>query len=262
MPNFESPVTDYMVSPVEEVTGDEKLEDAYRRMQAIGCSALPVVAGDGRLESVISRTDLLRAGRVRMGGAVRDRSLRLTDAHVREHMTEGVETIAADTSLQDAARTMAKKHFHRLYVAEGGEARGVVGTQEVMRAVVDVRANRPVGDLARGKLIVVQADDPLSVAVDRLAATHLSGLVVVDQGWPVGVFRQEDALAARDADPSAAVEEWMSTSFLCMPGSVPSHRAAAQAFGTGTRRVILAEGGDIQGIVTGLDFCRLAAGKA
>jgi predicted transcriptional regulator len=262
MPKFESPASDSMVSPVATIGLDAKLDQAYETMIELGISGLPVVDADARLVGVISRTDLLRAGRFRNpAGKNRDRALTLPDARVSEHMSSGAATVSRDTELAEVARTMAKKHFHRMYVAEEGRAIGVIGTAEMMQAVVDVRANRPIGDLASDKLIALRVDDPVSLAVDRLAATHVSGLVVLEDGWPVGVFRQTEALAAREAPADAPVEDWMSSAFLCMPASVPSHRAATQALDTKARRVLVTEGAEVIGVASGLDFCRLVAGK-
>jgi CBS domain-containing protein len=254
-----------MVTPVHVVRETESIVFAEQEMSRLGISALPVVDHDGYTVGVLSRTDLLRAGRVRLMNGHRRKVLTLPHAEAREWMTSTVEIVSARTLLPEVARRMVRRHIHRLYISEDRRPAGVVSTTEMMQAVIDARLETPISELARGSLVVVKPDDPLSLAIDRMALAHHSGLVVADEGWPVGVFTQLDALAARDAPPDDRVERWMETGVLCLPLATPAFRAAEQTLASRAHRLLAVDGQKVRGVLTGIDFARLverAEGRA
>lgn len=258
-----APVTSWMVSPVHSIARTARLEDAARRMRELGISALPVVEGEGdgqRAVGVLSRTDLLQAGRVIVHEGPLRRALTLPDAKVEEHMHADIESVGLDATIEDCARVMCKQRIHRVYVKSGDQVMGVVGTKEMMSAVIQARVRVPLREMLHGSLITVKAEEPLRLAIDRMAAAHHSGLVVLDGEWPVGVFSQAEALAARNAEPDERIDAWMSSSLLCLPLDIPVYRAAEQAHATGVRRVLGVEGNTVQGILSGLDFARIVKG--
>jgi CBS domain-containing protein len=86
----------------------------------------------------------------------------------------------------------------------------------------------------------------------------VSGLAVLDDGWPVGVFTQEEALEARDQPRDTPVETAMNPAMLALEAETPLHRAAAQAEALRVRRIIVVRGTRLEGILSGLDFARAA----
>ncbi len=258
MRELETPVGHHMTAPVLTVREDARLADVEAMLREHGISGLAVVDADGTAVGVITRTDLLRAGRTARADGLRRHVLSLPDVPVRRHMHAGLETVGPEALLADAARLMVKHHLHRIYVVEGSVLVGVVSTQEGLRAVALARASRPLADLMSIALITVRPEDPLSFAMDRLTSGNVSGLVVVDRDWPVGVFGQLEALAARDADPAEHVDHWMDALVICLPMWIPAHRAAAQALATNSRRVLAVDGMKARGLVTGIDFARIA----
>lgn len=139
-----------------------------------------------------------------------------------EIMTEDVTTVTEGTSLATALEIMQEKRIRHLPV---------------------VRDRRLVGMLS----------DPLSLATQRLDLSNKHGLIVVEDGWPVGIFAQVDALAARARDPRTHVEEVMSLKVLVLPPSIPLHRAAGQALAMGVRRILLVDE-RLEGVVSTFDF--------
>jgi predicted transcriptional regulator len=105
----------------------------------------------------------------------------------------------------------------------------------------------------------VNAGDPLSLAIDRMAAAHHSGVVVLEDRWPVGVFTQADALAARDALPNDRVDHWMDVRLISVPMHMPLFRAAEQLVATRARRLIAVDAEGTRGILSGMDFARCVA---
>jgi len=262
MTRFGAPVRDHMRAPVHTVRDGDRLAGAERRMTELGISGLAVINGRGIPVGVITRTDLLRAGRVRVVEGTRDRLLTVPDARVAEFRSPGVDIVDPGTPLATAARRMVDGHHHRLFVATERRLEGVIGRMELLHAVSEAHVEVPLSELVSGSLVVVDAGEPVTLAVDRMGAAHVRGLVVVEEGWPVGIFGQDQALAARDADPQRPVEEWMSPSFLCLPAGIPVHRAAQQALSARADRILAADGQEVRGLVTGTDFARLVGGRA
>lgn len=260
MTSFTTDVRTYMSSPVVSVPDGESVRAAEQKLASLGISALAVVDRSGGLIGVLSRTDLLRVGRVRPTNGFRRRVLSLPDVSVREVMAASVEIVTPDTTLAEVARRMVRQHIHRLYVAEDRRPLGVVSTKEMMQAVVDARVALPVSTFMHKSLVVVKASDTLSLALERMALTHHHGLVVIDDGWPVGFFTQADALAAREAPPDEHVEHFMDPRLICVPLAMPIFRAGEQAVATRARRILVLDGAGLAGILSGMDFAQLVRG--
>ncbi len=230
-------------------------------MEQHGVSGLPLVDAAGKIAGVITRTDLLQAGEFRwVEGAV---TAHLPAAPAKAHATSQLEAVELGTPLHECARRMVKGHIHRLYVLDGERLVGVVSTLEMMRAVASGHVAKPLADVMTDKIVAVRAEDPLALAIDRLRLAHRSGLVVTDQGWPVGIFSQQEALRSADCPASEPVGGWMDEHVVCLPSVLGVSRAAAQAVALGVRRIVVLSEGRAVGIVSGLDFARLirAAGS-
>lgn len=253
-------VSHHMSAPVNVIADTERLSRVEEELVRRGVSALAVVDRTGSLCGVISRTDLLRAGRLRIvKNGHRRQVLSLPDASVREFMSPIVEVLAPDATLGAAARRMATQHLHRLFISSERRPIGVVSTTDLMRAVASARVITPVIELMHSSIVSVNASDPLSLAVERLALAHHGGIVVLDEAWPVGMFTQEDALAARSAPPDDRVDDWMDARVIMLPVRMPLFRAAEQLVATRARRLVAVDAASPRGIVTGSDFARLVA---
>lgn len=251
-------VTAYMVAPVHTIHESERLSTAERRMSELGISALPMIDDTGQLGGVITENDLLRLGRIR--GSGRERTLELPDHRLREHASGPLEIVAPSATVAEAAHRMVRRRVHHVFVAQSRIAAGVVTTRELMRAVSELRIERTMGELVERRTVVsIQSTDPLGVAIDSLITTDEPALVVLESGWPVGLFDQRETLAAKDASARAPVDEWMTTSFVCASPDLPAHRAAARAAETGARAIFVTHGPEVLGIVTGTDFASLLA---
>lgn len=251
------PIQQYMTTPVRSVQESTPLAQVERQLAELRVSGLPVTDAADKPVGVISRTDLLRVGRIRPMDGRRRWALTVPDDIARDVMTEELVTLSPEATLGEAGRAMAKHRIHRVFATENDHLAGVVTPKELMRAIVDKRVTAPMSEHMHGSVVVVKASDPLQLAIDRMAAAHIQGLVVVDDGWPVGVFTQAEALAAQHADSQDAVEDWMSASILCLPSEMPLHRTAAQALATDARRVVAVDNRDVRGILGGLDFARI-----
>jgi CBS domain-containing protein len=154
---------------------------------------------------------------------------------------------------------MCEHRVHRLFVIDGGQLVGVVSTLDLMTAVGEARVSGPISDIMSSPVFSVKAQQPISAAIERLEHARVSGLVVVDEDWPVGVFTQLEALQARDLPRDTRVDEVFDPSMLCLPAETKLYRAAAQARRLAARRIIVCRGPEAAGIVTGFDFAKLVA---
>jgi CBS domain-containing protein len=255
MAHFQVPVELYMTTDVVSVQPSDSLTHAYEVSTEHDISSLPVTDGDALL-GVVSLTDLLHVGRREAGSASDARALVFPSRPVSEAMTEGVETVTPQTHLSEAAAVMRKRFIHRLYVTDDDRLCGVLSTTDLLRALEEKRVNHPVGDYMSSPVFTIRDQEPLSEALERLDRGHASGLVVVEDGWPVGIFSKHEALESRDLPRSEAVGDVMSPKILVLPPSTSLHRAAAQASALGVRRVVIQEGSEVKGILSGLDFAR------
>lgn len=258
MSHFAMPVSLYMTAPVESVLPTDDLARVHDVLRLRSFSAVAVVDERERLVGVVSRTDLLRLGRRQAGTRSGSSVLALPRKAVHEVMEHDVITVGPDTALAEAASQMLRHRVHRLFVESAGKLEGVISTQDLMRAVADKRLVNPISEYMSHPVFSVSFDDSVALAVERLEKAHVSGLVVVEDDWPIGVFTQIEALEARDVARDTPVEQVLSPAMLCLDVDTPMHRAAQQAAAMEARRIIAVKNRRVEGILTGLDFARAA----
>ena len=257
------PISLLMTSPVVSVTPETTLDVAYRTCFDRRISCVPVIDANGRAVGVLSDTDLLRVGRLQPSSLAGLQALELPSEPVSQHMHQGVVTVTEETPVEEAARTLVEKSIHRVFVEREGRVVGVFSTEEVLIAIREKRIGTPIFEVMSTPVHTVFMQAPLSEAASRLDRAHMSGLAVVDeQEHPVGVFTKTEALRARDRPTDTKVEEVMSYAMLHQNGRTPVFRAAAHAYETSTRRVLVLQERKLVGVLTGLDFARILAGSA
>jgi len=258
MANFEIPARTYMSSPLVSVHQGGSLDEVHRRIRESGLSALPVMDDSGHVVGVLSRADLIRMGTRESGTRPRSPLLVLPDRSAGDEIETSPTTVSAETPLSQVAQLMVRDRVHRVFLdVEDGRTAGVVTTRDLMRAISDKRMSQPLAEFMSSPVFTVRASEPVSLATERLGKARVTGLVVVDEGWPVGVFSEFEAMEARDARRETPVEEVMSPAILILTSRTPVHRAAAQAASMDVRRIVVMDEGKVVGIVTGLDFARI-----
>jgi predicted transcriptional regulator len=256
MSNFAMSVELYMSSPVVAARPGDTLRHIQEKLQERRISSLPVVDADGMPIGVVSRTDLIRIGRMEAGRRPKSALLTLPDKKVEEVMSRNVGTVPAGSSVRDAAVQMVERRFHRVYVVDGKRLVGVFTTKDVMLAISGERLRRPINAWMSKPVFTIRPEEPIALATERLELARVSGIVVVESQWPVGVFTQVESLVAASFPRDTPVENVMSAAMLCLHAGTMVHRAAAQAAATTVRRVIVTEQQEMVGILTGLDFAR------
>ncbi len=264
---LETPVHDFMSVPAEAAAPTDSLSDVYQRLLDAGISCLAIVEND-TLAGVVSRTDLLRVGRRSSNPASSSALERSADARhvllefpptaVAEIMTRNVATVSPNDSIALASKAMHEQHVHRVFV-KGDGMLGVFSTLDIMRSLRTQTAKEPISEFMTSPISVVDVEQTVATAVEQLEKSEVSGLIAVENDWPVGVFTQVEALAARELDDNTSVEEAMDPALICMPVSTTMQRAAQQGLRMRVRRIVASENRHMRGILSGLDFAKYAA---
>ena len=126
-------------------------------------------------------------------------AVRFEDAEVVDAMRMGVVSCLPDTSLRQAARTMATYRIHCLLVGEPGDAKlAVVSDLDLAAAAGGDADSRTVREIAGTEPLTVAGDEKLSRAAQLMAEHGVSHLIVVaaNTGHAVGVLSTLDVAEA------------------------------------------------------------------
>jgi len=248
-----------MTRDLEIAHVDTPVEQIAKTMQTRGISGLPILDAKGNLVGVVTRTDLIKLGLLQVGRRPSHQAMTLPHRRASDVMTHGPAEITSATSLRHAARIMIDNQIHRVFVIEGGKLAGVVCAIDVTAAVRDARIVEPVSSVMTSPVVTIDIHQPLGAAVELLDRHHLTGLIVNDDGQPVGMFSQTDALASRDLPRSTPLEDACDAAVICVPAKMKLHRVAAHVADLQVRRVVICEGREPVGIVSATDFARVVA---
>ncbi|MFD3889161.1 CBS domain-containing protein [Streptomyces microflavus] len=137
------PVTPHAVSDVMSHTpvavgSHASYRQVVELMSESKVSALPVLAGEGRVVGVVSEADLLPKEAFREGGppaaAQLDEAFKAAAVLVEDLMSSPAVTVHPDAPIAEAARIMARKHVKRLPVVNSeGLLEGVVSRGDLLK---------------------------------------------------------------------------------------------------------------------------------
>jgi CBS domain-containing protein len=259
-PAFDQPVVTYMNRQLEVARLDTPADDIARTLAARRISGVPIVDDRRRIVGVVSRTDLIRLGLLQTGRRPSDPAMSLPHKRASDVMTHRPTTVPSSVPLHRAARAMIDFDIHRVFVTEGdGALAGVICAVDVAAAVRDARIDRPVSSIMTSPIVTIDVHQPLSIATELLDRVHVTGLIVTDNGHPIGMFTQTDALASRERPRSTPVEDVYDAAVICLPADMKLARVAAHVTDAQIRRVVVCKMRDPVGIVTAMDFARFVA---
>jgi|JI10StandDraft_1071094.scaffolds.fasta_scaffold271154_2 CBS domain-containing protein len=245
------PAASYMTTALATIRPDAPTAEAAAVLAQRRVSALPVIDDRGSIVGVLSRSDLVHDQR---------RPAAARAASVGALMTQGPILAEPTASLGAIAKQMIEHRIHRVFLVEGGALRGVVSTTDLTRALAKARVDGDLGSIMSAPVATIDVGQSLSLAMEWLDRGGITGLIVTEHDWPIGMFTQEEVLAARDLDPTTPVGELLDPSLVCLPITTSIHRAAAQAGELGVRRIVVSKNRDFVGLVSGLDFAGVVAG--
>ncbi|MFG2290358.1 CBS domain-containing protein [Streptomyces sp. NPDC048595] len=168
MQNAAQFVSDVMTRPVAAVDRGARFKEIVETLRRWQVSALPVLAGEGRVIGVVSEADLLPKEGFRERDPERLERLRRSDDVRRaeavtagELMTSPAVTVRADATLGQAARTMAHESVKRLPVVNAdGLLVGIVSRADLLK--VFLRSDEDLAQEVRqvmGQLFAAPAKD-------------------------------------------------------------------------------------------------------
>jgi CBS domain-containing protein len=122
-------VGDWMSRRVVTADAHDPIQKVYTLIMESGFTAFPVVSRK-QLVGIVSRHDLLKAGRVRKAFS--------NPAHVEVEsvMTKEIITIAPGAPTTDAAGLLVKHDISRMPVVEGGKIVGIIDRHDVLKGLV------------------------------------------------------------------------------------------------------------------------------
>ncbi|MFE6427270.1 CBS domain-containing protein [Streptomyces rochei] len=152
-------VSDVMTHTVVAVGRDAPFRDVVQLMQEWKISAVPVLAGEGRVIGVVSEADLLLKEEFRDSDPDRITQMhRLPDLAKAGGMTAAdvmstpAVTVHADATLTQAARVMAQRKVKRLPVVDDkGLLEGVVSRADLLK--VFLRADDEIAEEIRREIL-------------------------------------------------------------------------------------------------------------
>ena len=122
-------VGDWMSRRVVTAEANEPIQKVYTLIMESGFTAFPVVAKK-QLVGIVSRHDLLRAGRVRKALA------KPAGVEVEAVMTREVVIVAPGTPAAEAAALLVKHDISRMPVVEEGRIAGIVDRHDLLKGLV------------------------------------------------------------------------------------------------------------------------------
>ena len=116
----------------------------------------------------------------------------------KDLMTSPAQTLAADATLVDAARSLAELGIGSMPVADGDSLVGIITDRDIVvsgAAGLDVNT-ATVAEIASGNVVTVNQDHSADVVAETLSRHQIRRVPVVDGEVLVGVISQADV--ARD----------------------------------------------------------------
>lgn len=258
--DFERSVATYMSRDLAIAKPDTPIDEIARTMHGRGVSGIPIIDND-HLVGVVTRTDLIQFGALQTGRRWTSPAMALPSRRAKDVMTREPRVVTPTTPLHTAARIMSEHAIHRLFVVDNKALVGVICAVDITAAVRDARIAVPLSVAMTSPILSIDVKAPLSAAIDLLARVPVTGLIVTEECRPIGVFTQLDALASRDLPRGTPVETTFDAAVICLPSDTPLHRAAAHAAQLDVRRVVACAQREAVGVVSGLDFARVASGS-
>jgi len=112
---------------------------------------------------------------------------------VSEIMTSPVETIAADTTIAEAANILADKHIGALVVGHD-IIQGIITETDIVRTVgTDLEVETTaVSEIMSDPVVTIRPHEPVYVAGERMGHNNVKKLPVTEDGKPVGIVTTTD----------------------------------------------------------------------
>ena len=216
--------------------------------------ALIVVESNDAPLGIISDFDLLAGEWLSVDNESLDAMRKMT---ARDLMTSPIESIDANTSLEEAAKLMIEKQIHRMLVTESGKPVGVISVANI---VADIAAQEPlkrqtVSDVMSDTFLVCREDTSVLSAARTMTQAGWRSIVVVNaKGKLLGFITGKDLiqLAGKNVDENLKVNQCMNRSLLTVDINASLQQAADLMIQNHRHRVVVIDANDPDGFPLGV----------
>lgn len=222
--------------------------------------ALIVAEQNDKPLGIISDFDLLAGEWLSVDEESLDAMRRMT---ARDLMTFPIESIDAETSVQDAATRMIEKQVHRMLVKENDKPVGVISTSDFVASIAtqEQAKRESVRDVMSDTFLVCRDKTPIISAARTMTQAGWRSIVVVDsKGKPLGVISGNDLIlyAGITVGEKLTVTDLMHRDFITIDIDASLQQAADLMIQNHHHRVIVVDADDPQsfplGVISSFDI--------
>jgi CBS domain-containing protein len=126
---------------------------------------------------------------------------------IREVMTADPRTVAADATIEDAAREMSRDDIGAVLVEDKGSVAGILTDRDiVVRAVAEHKdpSSTKVRDVATRDVAALTPDQSVDDAIRIVRENNVRRIPVVQDGRPAGIVSIGDLAIERDTESALA----------------------------------------------------------
>ena len=139
-------VEERMKHPVLTITPDVPVQDALSRMQRDKVHRYPVVDKRGKLIGIVTDTDLVNASPSEATTlSVWEINYLLSKITVERVMAKELVTVTEDTTIEEAARTMADQRIGGLPVMRADKLVGIITESDIFNIFLELLGARTAG---------------------------------------------------------------------------------------------------------------------
>lgn len=119
-------------------------------------------------------------------------------------MTSHVRTAAVDDDLRTVWKVLLEERCHHVPIVENDRLVGIISTRDLLRVARErgfdrieqgIEGIEVARDVMSTDLVTVQDDDPVEIAIDRIADGRIHALLVLDAGGALaGIVTDHDLL--------------------------------------------------------------------
>ncbi len=250
-------IRDLMSTDLLTVEREDTLREAARRMSERGVGAAIADPGTpGSSPGIVTEWDVLRSV-----GAGKDPD----SERVADYSTPDAVSVPPDSSLEQAAETMAHGGFRHLLVADEDELVGIVAMRDIVQWWTRQRAlpgwGMPIRDAMDTDVLTVGGEDTLREATWQMSEQGMGAAVVepAKAGRPPGIITMREVLhsvgAGQDPDAERVADHLAPAMTFSAPGWSLSQAAEAMTKGGFQHIVVVDESGTV-GIISMRDLVR------
>jgi CBS domain-containing protein len=244
-------ISSVMSSDVVTAEMDETVLSVAKKMVSKGISCV-VVAEDKRVRGIFTERDLVRW----VAYATDDSG----DVTMSQEMSSPVETIPLSAPVLDVAEMMEAKGIKRFPVVAHDKLIGIVTQTDITRGLVLLSPLKSISKIISGDLATVDASQAVTEAARVMSDHHISSVVILRNGSPVGILTEEDVtkrVVAAERDPVKTLVVQVMSSPLHWVATTCSVLSANQKMSAlGIRRLVVMDKGEAQGVVSQTDIMR------